>query len=40
MDATIISQMKAPLDENHRLKKMYAEISMQGELLNEALGKE
>ncbi len=31
MDASIISQMKAPLDEHHWLKKMYAEISMQGE---------
>ena len=26
-------------DENRRLKKMYAEMSMQAELLKEALGK-
>jgi putative transposase len=39
MDASIISQMKALEDENRRLKKMYAEMSMQAELLKEALGK-
>ncbi len=37
MDATMISQMKALEDENRRLKKMYAEMSMQAELLKEAL---
>lgn len=35
----MISQMKALEDENRRLKKMYAEMSMQAELLKEALGK-
>lgn len=35
----MISQMKALEDENRRLKKMYAEMSMQTELLKEALGK-
>ena len=35
----MISQMKALEDENQRLKKMYAEISMQAELLKEALRK-
>ena len=39
MDASMISQMKALEDENRRLKKMYAEMSMQAELLMEALGK-
>ena len=32
----MISQMKALEDENRRLKKMYAEMSMQSELLKEA----
>ncbi len=39
MDASMISQMKAMADENHRLKRMYAEMSMQNDLLKEALGK-
>ena len=39
MDASMISQMKALDDENRRLKKMYAEMSMQAELLKDALGK-
>ena len=39
MDASMISQMKALEDENRRLKKMYAEMSMQAELPKEALGK-
>ena len=39
MDASMISQLKALEDENRRLKKMYAEMSMQAELLKEALGK-
>jgi putative transposase len=39
MDASMISQMKALEDENRRLKKMYAEMSMQAELREEALGK-
>ena len=39
MDASMISQMKALEGENRRLKKMYAEMSMQAELLKEALGK-
>ena len=39
MDASMISQMKAFEDENRRLKKMYAEMSMQAELLKESLGK-
>ena len=39
MDASMISQMKAMAQENHRLKKMYAEMSLQNDLLKEALGK-
>lgn len=39
MDASLISRMKALDDENKRLKKMYAEKSMQNDLLKEALGK-
>lgn len=39
MDASMISHLKAVEDENRRLKKMYAEMSMQNELLKEALGK-
>ena len=38
-DASMVSQMKAIEDENRRLKKMFAELSMQNELLKEALGK-
>jgi putative transposase len=39
MDASMISQMKALEDENRRLKKIYAEMSMQAGLQKEALGK-
>jgi putative transposase len=39
MDASMIVEMKTVQDENRRLKKMYAELSMQNELLKEALGK-
>lgn len=39
MDASKMSEMKALAEENRRLKKMYAEMSMQNELLKEALGK-
>jgi putative transposase len=38
MDASMISQMKALEDENRRLNKMYAEMSLQAEVLKEALG--
>ena len=40
MDASLISQMKAIEDENRRLKRMYADLSMQADLLKEALGME
>ena len=39
MDASLISQMKAMEGENRRLKRMYADLSMQADLLKEALGK-
>ena len=39
MDASMMSQMKALEDENRRLKRMYADVSMQNDLLKEALGK-
>ena len=39
MDSSMISDMKSIEDENRRLKKMFAELSMQNELLKEALGK-
>jgi hypothetical protein len=38
-DASMISQMKALEDENRRLKRMVADLSMQADLLKEALGK-
>lgn len=38
MDASLISEMKAIAEENRRLKRMYAEVSMQTDLLKEALG--
>ena len=36
MDASMVSQMKAVAEENHRLKWMYAEMSMQNDLLKGA----
>ena len=39
MDTSMITDMKVMEDENRRLKKMFAELSMQNELLKEALGK-
>ena len=38
-DASLISEMKAMAEENRRLKRMYADVSMQNDLLKEALGK-
>ena len=35
----MMSEMKAMPEENRRLKRMYAEMSMQNDLLKEALGK-
>ena len=39
MDASMISKMKALAEENRRLKRMYADVSMQNDLLKEVLGK-
>ena len=39
MDASMMSELKSMAEENRRLKKMYVEMSMQNELLKEALGK-
>ena len=39
LDASMIAEMKAMAEENRRLKRMYAEMSMQNDLLKEALGK-
>ena len=39
MDASMVSQMKSMEDEDRRLKRMYADLSMQADLLKEALGK-
>lgn len=39
MDASLMSEMKSLAEENRRLKRMYAEMSMQNDLLKEALGK-
>jgi len=39
MDASMMVEMKSMAEENRRLKRMYAEMSMQNDLLKEALGK-
>ncbi len=39
MDASLMGEMKSMAEENRRLKRMYAEMSMQNDLLKEALGK-
>ena len=39
MDASLISEMKVLTEENRRLKRMYAEMTMQNDLLKEVLGK-
>ena len=39
MDASMVTEMKSIQEENRRLKKMFAEMSMQNELLKEALGR-
>ena len=39
MDASLITEMKDMAEQNRRLKKMYAEMSMQNDVLKEALGK-
>ena len=39
MDASMMSQMKALEDENRRLKRMFADLSMQADLLRGGSGK-
>ncbi len=39
VDTSLISEMKGMAEESRRLKRMYAETSMQNDLLKEALGK-
>ena len=39
MDSSMFVQTKTIEEENRRLKKIFAELSMQNELLKEALGK-
>jgi putative transposase len=39
MDVSDARKLKALEDENRRLKRMYADLSMQADLLKEALGK-
>lgn len=39
MDASMMAEMKALQAENNRLKRMYADLSMQHDLVKEALGK-
>jgi putative transposase len=39
LDASMISEMKQLQVENARLKRMYADVSMQNELIKEALAK-
>lgn len=39
LDVSMMSRMRTPGDENRRLKRMFAHLSMQADLLREALGK-
>lgn len=39
MSASMISELKALQEENRRLKKMYAEVQLQREILQEAMRK-
>ncbi len=39
MDAAMITELKALQEENRRLKKMYAEVQLQKEVLQEAMRK-
>ena len=39
MDASMLSRLKELEDENRRLKKMYAEVQLQADLLKEAMAK-
>ena len=39
MDASLIAEMKEMAEQNRRLKKMYAKMSMQNDFLKEVPGK-
>lgn len=39
MDVAMLSELKALQNENRRLKKMYAEVQLQKEMLQEAMRK-
>ena len=39
MDASMMSRLKELEDENRRLKKMYADVQLQADVLKEALAK-
>ncbi|GAB3686596.1 hypothetical protein GCM10028792_41200 [Salinisphaera aquimarina] len=39
MDASLMARMKELEDENRRLKKMYAEVRLKAEIVQEALTK-
>ncbi len=39
MDASMVSRLKELEDENSRLKKMYAEVQLQADVLKEAMAK-
>ena len=39
MDASMITELKALKEENRRLKKMYAEVQLQKEIIEEAMQK-
>ena len=39
MDASTMSRLKELEDENRRLKKMYAEVQLQADVLKEAMAK-
>ena len=39
MDASMIAELKSLQEENRRLKKMYAEVQLQREILQEAMRK-
>jgi putative transposase len=39
LDASMISELKSLQEENRRLKKMYAEVQLQKEILQEAMRK-
>ena len=39
MDASLMSRLKELEDENRRLKKMYADVQLQADVLKEAITK-